>query len=45
MMSLISYDNMQNNGDIPMTSLEFQVTQCLDLLMSHDELNDINVHF
>ena len=25
MTSLINYDNMLNNGDIPMTSLEFQV--------------------
>ena len=45
MTSLINYDNMQNNGDIPMTSLESQVMQLLDLLVSHDKLNDINVYF
>ena len=51
MMSLINYVNMQNNGDISMTSLESQVMQLLDLLFfydSHlqenDELNDINVY-
>ena len=44
MTSLINYVNMQNNGDIPMTSLESQVTQPFDLLISHDELNDLNVY-
>ena len=45
MMLLINYVNIQNNGDIPVTSLESQVMQLLDLLISHDELNDINVYF
>ena len=47
MMPLINYDNMLNNGDIPMMSLESQVMPLfsLDLLTSHDELNDINVYF
>ena len=43
MTSSINYVNMQNIGDIPMMSLESQVMQLLNLLISFDSHLQENV--